>query len=111
QGADREGKRGGMRRAGVDEVDGRAADRRAELRQLVEARLLGSPVVLVAPIHDEVAQISDRKPVLPPCALDLVGEARLRQADAEIVEDLVVDPDLEALDQRTTTGSVAHPRT
>ena len=43
--------------------------------KLVEPRLLRPPVVGVAPVLDQLAQVVDRDPVLPARALDLVREA------------------------------------
>ena len=89
-----------VRRARVDEVDRLAVDARAEVLELVEPRLLRAPVVLVAPVLDQLAQVVDRDPVLPARALDLVREAGPRQPAAQVVEDRVVDADLEPLDRR-----------
>jgi hypothetical protein len=68
-----------------------AIDAGAEVRKLVEPRLLRSPVVLVVPVLDQLAQVVDRNPVLPTCALDLVGEASPCQAAAQVLQDRIVD--------------------
>ncbi len=65
-----------MLRTGVDEVDRLAVDRGAEVRELVELLLVLAPVVVVAPVVDELAQVVERDPVLPARVLDLVGDAR-----------------------------------
>ena len=59
----------------VDEVDRLAVDAGAEVLELVEPRLLGAPVVLVAPVLDQLAQVGDRRSVLPARAVDLRREA------------------------------------
>ena len=63
-------------RARVDEVDRLPVDRGAEVLELVEPRLVRPPVVVVAPVLDELAQVVDRDPVLPARVLDLVREPR-----------------------------------
>ena len=82
-----------VRRARVDEVDRLPVDVGAEVGELVQARLLRAPVVRVAPVRHQLAQVVDRDPVLPAGVLDLVGEAGLREAVAQVVEDRVVDVD------------------
>ena len=72
----------------------------AEVRELVEPRLLRAPVVLVAPVLDQLAQVADRDAVLPAGVVDLVGEAGRSQAVGEVVEDQVAD-----VDRRTATAS------
>ena len=49
-------------RALVDEMDRLAVDARAEVRKLVEPGLLRSPVVVVAPVLDQLTQVVDRDP-------------------------------------------------
>ena len=95
-----------MRGARVDEVDRLAIDAGAEVLELVEPRLLRSPVVLVAPVLHELAQVADRRPVLPARALDLVGKAGLRQPAPEVVQHRVVDADGELLDCLRHCGSL-----
>ena len=85
-------------RQGVDEMGRLAIETRPEVGQLVEARLLHSPVVGVAPVLDQVPEIVDRRPVLPSRPLDLVREAGGREALVEVLKDIVVDPDLECFD-------------
>ena len=106
----RDEQRKGVRvsRARVDEVDRLAVDAGAEVRQLVEPRLLRSPVVLVAPVLHQLAQVVDRDPVLPARALDLVGEAGPRQTAAQVLQDRVVDADLESLDRPRSLRSLDH---
>jgi hypothetical protein len=65
---------------------------------LVEPGLLRAPVVLVAPVVEQLAQVVDRHAVLPAGAVDLIGEARPRQAITQVVQHGVVDADLEPLD-------------
>ena len=87
-----------MRGTDVDEVDRLAVDRSAEVRELVEARLLGSPVVRVAPVLHQLAHVVHWDPVLPAGVLDLIGEAGLRQTAAQFLQVRIVDLDPEALD-------------
>ena len=91
----------GVRRARVHEVDLLPVDPGAEVRQLVEPRFLRAPVVLVAPVLDELAQVAHRDPVLPAGVVDLVREAGRGQTVGEVVEDQVADADLEGLNART----------
>ena len=74
----------------MDEMDRLAIDPGAEVRQLVEPRLLRAPVVLVAPVRHQPAQVVDRHAVLPAGAVDLVREAGARQSALQVREDRVV---------------------
>ena len=97
----RDQQRDGVRvpRARVDEMDRLAVDARAEVLKLVEPRLVRSPVVLVAPVLHQLAQIVDRTTVLPARAHDLVREPGLREPAAQVRKHRVVDADLEPLDR------------
>ena len=65
-----------VRRSRVHEVDRLPVDLGAELRELIEPRFLRAPVVRVAPVLHQSAQIAERDPVLPAGARDLVGQPR-----------------------------------
>src|SRR5581483_8308034 len=84
--------------AHVEEVDAEAADMRAELRDRVERRLRAPPVVALAPVRDELAEVREVGPLGPAGAGDLVGEARAREPLAEVGEDGVGDGDPEGFD-------------
>ena len=102
------------RRARVDEVDRLAVDPSAEVLELVQPRLLSPPVVRVTPVLDQLAHVSDRDPVLPARAVDLIREAGPLETAAEVLQDRVLDVDVELLDrvaQGITVGSVSQPRT
>ncbi len=81
----------------VNEVDRLPVDSGAEVRQIVEPRFLRAPVIIVAPVRDELAQVVDRDPVLPAGFVDLVGETGPRETVAQVVEVVVVDVDPESL--------------
>ena len=84
--------------AHVDEVDAEPADAGAELREAVERRLVRAPVVAIAPVGDQLAQVGEVRPVGPAGAGDLVGEARAREALAQVGEDGVRHGDAKRLD-------------
>jgi hypothetical protein len=92
--------RKGVRSVGtrVHEVDRLVIDAGAKVLELVELRLLCSPVVLVAPVRHQVAQVADRCPVLPAGAVDLVGEAGPRQTESEVPQGRVVHANVEPFD-------------
>ena len=62
------------------------------------ARLGGAPVVAVAPVGDQLAQVGEVGAVVPARAGDLVGKARAREALAQIGEHGVGDGDAKRLD-------------
>src|SRR6185369_5305577 len=70
----------------VDEMDAEPADGGAEVRKPVQTRLGGAPVVAVAPVGDQLPHVGELRSVVPARAGDLVGEARARQALAQIRE-------------------------
>ncbi len=82
----------------MDEVDRLTVDLGAELRQSVEPGLVRAPVVLVAPVGDELAHVVDGDAVVPSRVVELVREPGLRKSPAEIVEVGLVDVDPERLD-------------
>ena len=69
-----------------------------ELVEHVEPRLLGAPVVPVAPVGDEIADLVDRGAVSQPVPGIGVGKAGELEAAAQVVEHRVVDLDAERLD-------------
>ena len=95
---DQQRERVGVRGSRVDEVDRLAVDAGAEVVELVEPRLLGAPVVLVAPVRHELAHVGDGSAVLPARAVDLLREAGHRQPEPEVFQRRVVHPDVEPLD-------------
>ncbi len=97
--SDEERKRARVRRARVHEVDRLAVDARAEVFELVESGLLRAPVVLVAPVVDQLVQVVHRDAVVPARVVDAVREAGPREPGAQIVEDRVVDTDPERFDR------------
>jgi hypothetical protein len=85
----------GVRRANVDEVDTEPIDHRAELRQRIQPRLGGTPVVSVGPVAAEVLQIGEwdaLRPVLDRLAL---GPSCALQPRAEVLELSLGDLDAE----------------
>jgi hypothetical protein len=84
--------------AHVDVVDAEPTDPGAELRKPVERRLVDAPVVALAPVGDQLAQVGEVRPIGPAGARDLVGEARAREALAEVGEDGVGHGDAIRLD-------------
>ena len=83
----------------MDEVDRLAIDRGAEVRELVQPRLLRSPVERVAPVLHQLAHVVHWDPVLPAGAVDLIGPARAGEAVLEVAQGGVLDGDLERLDR------------
>src|SRR5439155_3484590 len=108
---DHERERCRPRTAHVDEVDAEAADAGAELREGVEPRLGRAPVEALTPVGDQVAQVGEVRAVGPARAGDLVGEARAREALAQVGQDGVGDGDAEGLDvhARRCTPDVLRP--
>jgi hypothetical protein len=83
----------------VGEMDRLPVDGGTELIELVQSRLLCSPVVRLHPIVDHFTQIIDRHPVVPPRALKLIGKSGPRQAVLQVIEQCIVDVDLKRLDR------------
>lgn len=68
-----------------------------ELRKLVDLLLLLSPVKAAAPAFREPADVRERRAVVPSRVLELVREARMGEAQAQVVQRRVRDGDLEGL--------------
>src|SRR5215213_4758668 len=68
----------------VDEVQIDALQRHAVLLEVVQLRLLRTPVVLVLPVGGELSRVREAHPVAPPGARDLVWPARALQALVQI---------------------------
>src|SRR5215510_4247288 len=77
----------------MDEVHVDLRQRHRKLLEGIEARLVHAPVILGAPVVDELAQIRQVRAVLPARAGDLVGPADAVQPLAEVSESGVWDPD------------------
>src|SRR5439155_6289369 len=82
----------------VDEVNAEPADVGAELQEGIEPAFRGAPVVAVAPVRHEVAQVREVRAVGPAPAGDLVGEPGAGEALAEVGEGGVGNVDAERLD-------------
>jgi hypothetical protein len=94
----------------MHEVDAKAVDLGAEMRQLVELRLDRPPVELVAPVPDQLVQELERRSALPVVVVDLVGPANPQQARAQIVQSLVWNLDPIRLNRRLSSqGGSRHP--
>jgi hypothetical protein len=82
----------------VDEVHVGAVDRRGELRELVEPRLVPPPVVGGAPVLGQLPQVGERHAVAPADARQLVGPAGAGEAVPQIVQVGLWDVDAEGPD-------------
>src|SRR5580698_9959003 len=80
-------------------MDRLPVDPGAEVGEGVQPRFLTPPVVALAPVLDQRAEVVDGDSVLPPRSFNLVREARPFQAIPEITEDSVIDGDAERLDR------------
>ncbi len=69
----------------VDEVDVQAVNGCRELVELVQLSLVGLPVVLLAPVGNEVFHILEIDPVSPTRAIDRVRKARAVQAFLQVL--------------------------
>src|SRR5207249_11854544 len=87
-----------------------AADAGAELRQRVEPRLRHAPVEALAPVGDQLAQVGEVRTVGPARAGDLVGEARAREALAQVGQDGVGNGDTEGLEVHARRCTPDAPR-
>ena len=87
----------------VDEVDLQAVDRRGELVELVQLSFLSPPVELVSPVLDEWLEIGGVSAVVPADVLQLIREARAREAFLQIAQDRVGHVDFER-DNRLVGG-------
>jgi hypothetical protein len=84
----------------VQEVHVDPVERRLELREGVEPRLLRPPVEARTPVLDELAQVADIGAVGPRLSRRLVGEARARETLAQIGDRLFGDVQSERFDAR-----------
>src|SRR6266567_96686 len=85
---------GGWANAGLmDEVHLDFRQGHRKLLEGIEAGLVDTPVILGAPVVDELAQIGQVRAVLPASARDLVGPADAVQPLAQVSEGGVWDPD------------------
>ena len=82
----------------MDEVHPRAVDLGDEVVEGVEHRLGAPPVVLVAPVLDELGEVAALGAVVPPGVGQLLREAGARQPLAQVVEVGVGDRDGERFD-------------
>lgn len=85
----------------VKEVDVGAVDLGRELIEAVHARLARSPVVLVAPVRDEILEVAELGAVVPARAGELLREACPCEALMQVVEDRLRNVD-------AVRGDVAH---
>ena len=95
-----ERERVGLGGAGVHDMDPETADVGAELRQIIEARLGRTPVVVVGPVAAQVLDERKRDPLRPvrcPTVADglALGPARAAQPGSEVVEVGVRDGEAE----------------
>jgi len=86
------------RGANVQEVQALSLELCRELREVIEARLLGPPVVLVPPVVGERPQVAELHPALPAHPGQLVGPADPVKALVEVLEVGLVDFDAERPD-------------
>ena len=70
----------------MDEVDGQAVERRAELRDSAQRRLAAPPVVARAPIIDQRTHLRERHVLRPIIDRLALGPARVRQPLFQVVE-------------------------
>ena len=70
----------GLGRAGVDEVHARPVDLGEEVVEGVEHRLGAAPVVLVAPVRDELGEVPALGAVVPARVGELLREPGARRA-------------------------------
>jgi len=99
-----------MDRSRMDEMDRLSINRGAEMGELVQTSLLPAPIVRVAPVTNQLAQVVDGNPVLPAGALDLIRETGARQTPVEILENGVLHADREGvycLTHRSRAGFLA----
>jgi len=89
-----------MPRADVRELDVQPVDLGDELRQRVERRLDLAPVVAVAPVFDERAQLRQLDTLGPVADGLLVGPARRPHAPPELVDLFLRNVDPEGADRR-----------
>jgi hypothetical protein len=82
----------------VDEVHARAVDFGDVVVEGVEHRLGAPPVVLVAPVLDELREVAALGAVVPSCVGQLLRQARACEPYAEVVEVGVGDRDRERFD-------------
>src|SRR4029453_19074773 len=68
------------------EVDDLTVDHGGELGELIEPRLVRSPVIAGAPVLGELTQIPERHAAAPPHAWQLVGPAGTDKADPQVID-------------------------
>lgn len=89
---------GGLRWAHADEVDVESFDLRQELWVSVQLRLLLAPVVLRAPVVDNLAQFGAWEAIVELTILERCHVTRLGQSLLEVHQGLVANVDLEGAD-------------
>ena len=78
----------------MGEVKAEAVDLGAEAGQaLVQHAFLNAPVVGAAPVLDQLADVGERRAVVPAYVRELVGKADAVEAAAQVVENAVGDVD------------------
>ena len=77
----------------MDEVQLDPRQGHRELLEGIEASLVHAPIVLVAPVLDELSQIRQVRAILPASAGNLVGPADAVQPLAQVSKGFVWDPD------------------
>jgi len=82
----------------VQEVDLLPVDLGEELWVGVQGRLLRPPVVGVAPVRDQVAEVAHRDAGVPVVAWERCGKASAVQACGEVVQVGLIDVDAEGAD-------------
>ena len=105
-----ERERVGLGRARVEEVHAGAVDLGEEVVELVEARLASAPVVVVAPVGDELLQVAALGAVVPARVGDLLREAGAPSRSRRSSRTRVGDVDAERLDASSPTASVPEQR-
>jgi hypothetical protein len=90
----------------VHEVDLLAIDLRRVLRVGVQPRFLGAPVVIVAPVGGEFAQVADRHAAFPSGHGQVRRPARPAEALSQVVQVSLCDADPELLD--VVRGGAVH---
>ena len=88
----------------MDEMDSLAVDFGGEVRELVEVRLVRSPVVTGAPVFGEFFEPRQRETVVPAGVGELVGPAGPGEAVVEVVDIGLGDVDLQVVDRLHPDG-------
>ena len=87
----------GLGRTRVEEVHARAVDLGEEVVERVEPRLGPSPVVLVAPVREQLGEVAELHAVVPAGVGDLFGQTCPHQPFVEVVEGTLGNLDPERL--------------